>query len=188
MECCGARAWPLTRVTDGSAVSSAHPTPRKNYGQVGERERYREIAPFLVLKTPSKSFGHCSLPRVMWWVLWEVKSMSGIFMSLYRGKLFLHICKLEYLEQGCGSGSAWIRINLSCWIRIRIRIPYADPDPGGQKWPTKTEKSDEISCFELLDVLFWELEASPVAWPSFIEAQGQVNCNFWSKKYNFFPL
>jgi hypothetical protein len=27
-----------------------------------------------------------------------------------------------------------IRIILSCWIRIRIRI--ADPDPGGQKWPT----------------------------------------------------
>ncbi len=30
--------------------------------------------------------------------------------------------------KGCGSG--WIRINLSCWIRIRIHI--ADPDPGGQ--------------------------------------------------------
>jgi hypothetical protein len=23
-------------------------------------------------------------------------------------------------NQGCGSGSAWTRINLSCWIRIRI--------------------------------------------------------------------
>ena len=36
-------------------------------------------------------------------------------------------------NQGFGSvsGSAWIRINLSCWIRIRIQI--ADPDPGGQK-------------------------------------------------------
>jgi hypothetical protein len=38
-----------------------------------------------------------------------------------------------------------IRINLSCWIRIRIQI--ADPDPGGQKWPTKIEKSPEFSCF-----------------------------------------
>jgi hypothetical protein len=36
-------------------------------------------------------------------------------------------------EQGCGSGSAWIRINLSCWIRIRIQIADPDPDPGGQK-------------------------------------------------------
>jgi hypothetical protein len=32
---------------------------------------------------------------------------------------------------GSVSGSAWIRINLSCWIRIRTQI--ADPDPGGQK-------------------------------------------------------
>jgi hypothetical protein len=30
----------------------------------------------------------------------------------------------------------------------------ADPDPGGQNLPTEKEKSDEISCFELLDVLF----------------------------------
>jgi hypothetical protein len=38
-----------------------------------------------------------------------------------------------YLNQGFGSGSAWIRINLSCWIRIRIQIADPDPDPGGQK-------------------------------------------------------
>jgi hypothetical protein len=25
------------------------------------------------------------------------------------------------LAQGCGSGSVWILINLSCWIRIRIQ-------------------------------------------------------------------
>jgi hypothetical protein len=29
-----------------------------------------------------------------------------------------------------------------------------DPDEGGQKLPTKEEKSSEISCFEVLDVLF----------------------------------
>ncbi len=29
--------------------------------------------------------------------------------------------------QGCGSGSAWIRINLSCWIRIRIQEGKNDP-------------------------------------------------------------
>jgi hypothetical protein len=53
------------------------------------------------------------------------------------------------LNQGFGSGSAWIRINLSCWIRIRVRIQIADPDPdpGGQKLPTKIEKSPEFSCF-----------------------------------------
>jgi hypothetical protein len=65
-----------------------------------------------------------------------------------------------------------IRINLSCWIRIRIRIQIADPDPdpGGQKLPTKIEKSTEFSCFEVLDVLFLGLKASPEAWASFMEA------------------
>ncbi len=45
-----------------------------------------------------------------------------------------------------------------------------DPDPEGQKWPTEIEKSWEILCFEVLDVLFWGLKASPVAWTSFKEA------------------
>jgi hypothetical protein len=75
-----------------------------------------------------------------------------------------------FYDQGFGSGSAWIRINLSCWIRIRIRIQIPDPDPGRQKLPTKIEKSLEFSCFEVLDVLFSGLKASPVAWASFMEA------------------
>ncbi len=63
-----------------------------------------------------------------------------------------------------------IRINLSCWIRIRIRIQIADPDPGGEKLPKKIEKRTEFSSFEVLDVHFWGLKASPVAWASFMEA------------------
>jgi hypothetical protein len=64
------------------------------------------------------------------------------------------IFSLHTFSQGFGSvsGSAWIRINLSYWIRIRIQI--ADPDPGGKKWPTKIEKSTEFSFFQVLDVLF----------------------------------
>ncbi len=50
---------------------------------------------FLVLQTPSKSFRHCSLSKVMRGVLWEVKSMTEIFKSSNGGKLFLHKCKLE---------------------------------------------------------------------------------------------
>jgi hypothetical protein len=53
-----------------------------------------------------------------------------------------------------GSALIWV-------ILIRIGIKNADPDPGGQKWPTKIEKNKEISCFEALDhldVLFWGLE------------------------------
>jgi hypothetical protein len=36
------------------------------------------------------------------------------------------------------------------WIRIRKRNPYL----GAQIWPSKIEKSSEISFFEVLDVLF----------------------------------
>jgi hypothetical protein len=32
--------------------------------------------------------------------------------------------------------------------------PHPDPDPGGQKLPTKIEKSKEFACFKGLDVLF----------------------------------
>ncbi len=59
--------------------------------------RDKERSPFLlVLQTPSKSFRHCSLPRVMCGVFWEVKSMSWIFV--YGGKLFLHLYKLEWFK------------------------------------------------------------------------------------------
>jgi hypothetical protein len=63
----------------------------------------------------------------------EKEYINGIFDAVYRPGL--RICS-----------------NLSCWIRIRIQI--ADPDPGGQKLPTKIEKSTEFSCFEVLDALF----------------------------------
>ncbi len=76
----------------------------------------------------------------------------------------------ETKNLGCQAGLR-IRLILSCWIRIRILIMDSDPDPGGQKWHTKIEKSTEFSCLEVLDVLFWGLKAaSPVAWVSFMEA------------------
>ena len=52
-----------------------------------------------------------------------------------------------------------IRIQLGLWIRIPIR----NLDPGGQKRPTKKEKSENISCFEELDFHFGGLKAFPVA-------------------------
>ncbi len=61
----------------------------------------------------------------------------------------------------------WIRIQSGQWIRIqsgqliRIRI---------QEWPTKVETNKEISYFEVLDVVFWELKASSVTWTFFMVA------------------
>jgi hypothetical protein len=62
----------------------------------------------------------------------------------------------------------WIRIQSGQWIRIRIRYP--DPDPGGQKWPTKSRKIFNNSWFEVLDGLFWELKAPSVTLTYFMEA------------------
>ncbi len=81
------------------------------------------------------------------------------------GTCVLQCCWSVYLVesgtfwQGFGSGSAWIRINLSCWIRIRIRNLNADPDPGGQKWPTKIEKRQNFHVLKCLMFSFegWRL-------------------------------
>ncbi len=61
-------------------------------------------------------------------------------------------CKQGF-GSGSGSVSGWIRINLSCWIRIRIQI--ADPDPGGQKWPQKKKK---VQNFHLLKCWMFSFE------------------------------
>jgi hypothetical protein len=62
------------------------------------------------------------------------------------------------------------------WLRIRIDygrlvpdqgIGNADPDLGGQKLPTKIEKSEEISGFEVPGTGYSLLLR---AWSSFMEA------------------
>jgi hypothetical protein len=90
-------------------------------------------------------------------------NMHGQFASLH----WLNNVSGVYLVPGF---RIRIRMNLSCWIRIRSRIQIADPDPGGKKITPKIEKRTEFSSFEVLDVHFLGLKASPVAWASFMEA------------------
>ncbi len=59
-----------------------------------------------------------------------------------------------------------------------------DPDPGGQKWFTKIEKSEES---EVLDVLLWGLKAFPVAWTSLYHMEA-CKLQFWSKKITIFSI
>jgi hypothetical protein len=56
-------------------------------------------------------------------------------------------------------------------IARSVSLSVSDPDPGGQKLPKHNRKSKESSCFEVLDVLFCELKASPVALSSFRDKQ-----------------
>jgi hypothetical protein len=46
--------------------------------------------------------------------------------------------------------------NLSCRIRIWITIQNTDPDPGGQKWPTKIEK--KVKNFQVLKCWMFSFE------------------------------
>ncbi len=82
------------------------------------------------------------------------------------------------------------------WIRIRIDFGHLDTEPdlhweygSGSRWAQWPRKRKQYIVFEMLNVFFWGLEASPVAWTSFLEAQEIgiiIFLNFWSKYMNLF--
>ncbi len=113
--------------------------------------------------------------------------------------VFKHCCgsrSASFWSAGSGSGTGWKRqILKQCCLsgsaRIRIHFGRLDPDPhweygSGSRRAKRVQKSVEISGFEVPDVLYWGMKTSPVARTSFMKALGYVNCNFWSKKYEFF--
>jgi hypothetical protein len=44
--------------------------------------------------------------------------------------------------------------SLNTAAQFRVNTSVSDPNQGGQKLPIKVGKKEEISCFEVLDVLF----------------------------------
>jgi hypothetical protein len=73
--------------------------------------------------------------------------------------------------------------------------PYSigpvDPDPysesgSGSRRAKMTHKRRKNSCFEVLDGLFCELQASSVTWTNFMEARDRLIAVFDQKKFNFF--
>ena len=48
-------------------------------------------------------------------------------------------------HQGCGSGSAWIRIHFPSWIRLRVQ--YADSYSGEKTFKIKTAITFYYTCF-----------------------------------------
>jgi hypothetical protein len=47
---------------------------------------------------------------------------------------------------------------------------HPDTYQGGQNYPQKLKKSEEVLCFKVLDISFRGLKASPVAWMPFMGA------------------
>ncbi len=74
----------------------------------------------------------------------------------------------------CGSGSAWIYSTLTLTGLIRIQMGKNDP---------KKEKVKKFIVLKL-DVLFWGLEASSVAWTS----SGRPRYKYFWKKVRFFRI
>jgi hypothetical protein len=87
-------------------------------------------------------------------------------------------CVSGFMESGSGisseSGSGYMDPGFSTGFRIRIRIGSvfnrASGSGSGSRRAKITHKSRKNSCFEVLDGLFCELEASSVTWTYFMEA------------------
>ncbi len=74
---------------------------------------------------------------------------------------------LNYQKQGFGSRSGLDPDS----IRSVDPDPYSESGSGSRRAKmTHKSRKKEISCFEVLDVLFRELKASFVTWTSFMEA------------------
>ncbi len=77
----------------------------------------------------------------------------------------LHVEEGGSESASCGSDPPK---NQSCGsANIRIDFGQLNSDPGGQKLPTKIDKSKENSCFKCW-MFFLGMKASPVAWTYFM--------------------
>ncbi len=80
---------------------------------------------------------------------------------------YIHICCTLLYSTFSYFLEFYQRSQSGLWIRrIRIQIQESKNDPQIQK------KVKNFSCFEVLDVLFWGLKASPLACAFFTKAKG----------------
>jgi len=87
------------------------------------------------------------------------------------------------LGANIGKTRAKARFSAVLWIRIRIGfglngVPGSGSGSRRAKMTHTNRKSSQISFFEVLNVFFWGMKASFVAWTSFI-----FFCNYWSSKH-----
>ncbi len=72
------------------------------------------------------------------------------------------------------------------WFRIRMDLHWSLLSGSGSRRPKITlkniETSEEISCFAVLDVLFWGLKASPTAWSPSYSPRNKKSSIFWFEK------
>ena len=82
------------------------------------------------------------------------KKLNFFFQLLF---LFNFWSLKPWIRIGSGSVSGSVLASIRIlWIRIRIRNLNTDPDPGGQKWPTKVEKIHVLKCW-MASFVSWRL-------------------------------
>ncbi len=110
------------------------------------------------------------------WALVGSNSSSGMIWFCLRTRYrYLHIILIRVSDFGYGSALNWV-LDPDSGPHLN-----ADPDTAGQKWPAKNIKRNEISFFEVLDVLFGGAEGFSCSLG--ILYKGLVNCNVL-----FFPF
>ncbi len=121
-----------------------------------------------VKKIPVPFYWSHKCHKIELFYFWNVEEKNlGQFSKNYR-TFYPKNCHQALKNMGLGSGN---RDPGSGKNLFRI------PDPGVKKAPDPGSGSAtlEISCVEVLDVLFWWLKASPIAWASFMEASTRNN-------------
>jgi hypothetical protein len=108
-------------------------------------------------------------------------SFLPFYKVLFKNKLEFYLLTFCFVWISETIGVVWFSVRFFCFIFLynykcclftrrifHVQTLFRHPDPGGEKWPQKIEKRTEFSSFEVLDVHFWGLMASPVAWASFM--------------------
>jgi hypothetical protein len=131
----------------------------------------------------TKSTQNFSRVATQWTFKWWRKPAFWAIFFGHRGDktvVLFNVWIMKTAEQGRGSGFCCFQGCRSGSVSgsALIRGAGSGPDPHSNcgsgsrraKMTHKKRKSTEFSCFEVLDVLFWGLKASSVAWASFMEA------------------
>ncbi len=95
-----------------------------------------------ILDAVNKSFPEVRVHEVVLSLPGSIKAGNNVAFFTHFWKYLLDLpgtvlAKVFLSSRVSDPDPDWIRIQSGQWIRIGIRNP--DPDPGGQKWPTKVE-------------------------------------------------
>ncbi len=140
----------------------------QNYCLVGLEPLTANVKVATVLGSIPASFRHSGI-----WGVAEETMLNKVHTKTNK-KISLKIRVVD--PDPHGSALIWVAGSRSVF-KMRIQIKE-----GKNEITQKNRRRKKYSCVKLLDVLFWGLKASPIAWASFREALGTSKLQFLIKK------